>query len=157
MKKLTIVIILLILSKFSQAQWYYNDYQVKDINQLTLQQLNESLKTSKDMVLGSGLCAIFGGCMFLAGINSLVTLDNPTMLEQLIGEKGMNDICAGVGAAMVVGGTIGFFGYLERVGHIKTAIRQNFPISGSLHLAPRVIYNNFTASYRMGISLTYNF
>ena len=157
MKKLMIVISLLILSSFSQAQWYYKQYQVKDMNQLNLPQLNESLKTAKNNVLGSGLTAVFGGCLFLLGKNSMVTLDNPTLLEQLIGEKGMNDICAGVGAALFVGGTIAFFGYLERVGHIKTAIRQNFPITGSLHLSPGIFYNNYTASYRMGVSVAYNF
>jgi len=152
-----VVILFLILSNFSQAQWYYKDYQVKDINQLTLQQLDESLKSSKSNVSNSGLIALVGGCFFLVGINNLLTLDNPTMLEQLIGEKGMNDIFAGLGAAIFLGGTIGFFGYLERVGHIKTAIRQNFPISGSLHLSPRIIYTNYTASYHMGVTLTYNF
>ena len=152
-----IVFSLLILSNFSQAQWYSKRYQVSDMNQLTLLQLNESLKTTKDQVLGSGLLAICGGGLFLLGINNMLTLDNPTMLEQLIGEKGMNDIFAGLGAAIFLGGTIGFFGYLERVGHIKTAIRQNFPISGSLHLSPRIIYTNYTASYHMGVTLTYNF
>ena len=157
MKKLMIVISLLILSNLSQAQWYFKNYQVKDINQLTLQQLNESLKTSKNQVLGSGLCAVFGGCLFLLGANSMLTLDNPTMLEQLIGEKGMNDIFAALGAVVAVGGTIAFVGYLDRVGHIKTAIHRNFPITGSLHLSPGIIYNNYTASYQMGVTLSCSF
>lgn len=152
-----IVFSLLILSNFSQAQWYSKRYQVSDMNQLTLLQLNESLKTTKDQVLGSGLLAICGGGLFLLGINNMLTLDNPTMLEQLIGEKGMNDIFAGVGAAMAIGGTIAFFGYLERVGHIKTAIRNNFPSVGSLHLSPEISYNNYTASLQAGVSITFNF
>lgn len=157
MKKLMIVISLLILSNFSQAQWYFKDYQVKDINQLTLQQLNESLKTTKNQVLGSGLCAVFGGGLFLLGINNLVTLDNPTMLEQLIGEKGMNDIFAGLGAAVAVGGTIAFFGYLERAGHIKTAIHQNFPGMGTIHISPKINYDQYTGTGNFGVTLTCNF
>jgi len=157
MKKILVVIFFLILSDFSQAQWYSKKYRVDDINQLTLLQLDESLKSAKNDVLASGLTAVFGGCLFVLGKYSMLTSDNPSFFEQLVGEKGMNDLWAGVGVGLFAGGAIAFFGYLEREGHIKTAMRQNFPGMGTIHLSPRINLGRFSPSGNFGVTLSCNF
>ena len=158
MKKLMLVLSLLIVSNLSNAQWYNRKYKVNDINLLTNEQLNESLRASKNALLVSGCTAVIGGCFLLANKWNLWVSDtNPSFLEQQIGQKSMHDMYGGVGFGLIAGGTIAFFGYLERTKNIKMAIHRNFPHISSIHITPKVDYNRYTFSRDLGLSLTYNF
>lgn len=157
MKKIILILSFLALSNLAGAQWYVKKYQVQDINLLTRSQLDESLKTAKNDLLVSGVVAGLGGCIFILSKYSMWTSDDPSPLEQLIGEKGMNDLYAGIGIGMMAAGTIAFFGYLERTKNIRTVIHRNFPTLGTLHLSPKINYNRYTASGNLGLTLTWNF
>lgn len=158
MKKFMIVLSLLILSNIANAQWYYKEYQVNDINLLTRLQLDESLKDSRMSQITSAICVAAGGGFLLANKYGLWESDtNPSDFEKFIGKKSLHDIYAGVGFGFIAGGTIAFFGYLERSKNIKMVIRKNFPSMGSLHILPKIDYNRFTAWGNLGLSLTYKF
>ena len=158
MKKILLVLSLLILTNFAQAQWYFKEYKVNDINLLTKLQLDESLKLSRSNMWGGGLCVVLGGGLLLANKYGLWESDtNPSDFEKLIGRKSLHDIYGAIGIAFIAGGTIGFFGYLDRSKNIKVAMRRNFPALGSLHLLPKIDYNQFTSSANLGLNLTFNF
>ena len=159
MKKIIIVLCLL-LSSFnnSYGQWYVRKYQVSDIYLLSRQQLDESLHNSKNNVLISGVIAAMGGCIILlTEYGNLVPEDNPSFLAQLIGDNGMKSLTIGCGAVLLIGGSIATISYLGRIIRINTVINKKFPSFSSLNISPKIILNNYTESYRLGVSFTYNF
>jgi hypothetical protein len=159
MKKLLIFISLLLAAMFnSYGQWYVKKYQVSDINFLSEQQLNESLENSKKNLLASGIVACMGGCIFLVSqYGSLEPDDNPTFVEQLIGEKGMNKIAEVTGAGLLAGGSIATAGYLVRIGKIRSVINKKFPEVGSLKISPGIILNSHSELYHLGVFISFNF
>jgi len=158
MKK-SIVILSILLFSFgnSYGQWYVRKYHVSDINQLSGKQLEESLEKTRGDLLNSGVIAGFGGCICIISAFSAWSFEDPTILEQLIGEKGMSDILTAFGAGLLAGGTIAAIGYMDRKSKIKSAIQKNFPPGTSLHILPKMILNNYTATYSLGVSIAYNF
>ena len=153
-----VILSLLILTNLAEAQWYFKKYQVKDINQLTKEQLDESLSDTRVFKSLGGISVVVGFGFLLANKYGLWESDtNPTPTEKLIGRKSMHDIYAVCGVTMISLGTIAFFGYLERSKNIKIVIHRNFPTLGSLNLSPRIIYNNCNASGNYGLALTCNF
>jgi len=125
---------------------------------MTSEQLNESLRDSKNATWGSVGCAAVGGFFLLANKWNLWTSDtDPSEIQKLIGQKSMHDIYGGVGVLLIASGTIAFFGYLERTKNIKMAIHKNYPHLGSIHIAPKFDYNRYTASHNLGMTLTFNF
>ena len=157
MKHLVLILALLILSNYSNAQWYTKKYYAKDINQLTREQLNESLHDSNTNLGISGVAVGLGAVVFVISKYNLWTNDEPSLFEQLVGEKGMNDIYAGAGIAIMAGGLIAFLSNVERIKNIKMAMRRNFPPLGQIRFTPKIDYNRYTASGNFGVSLTYNF
>jgi len=93
MKKLIIFFyLLLIFSCIISGQWYVKRYQVTDINQVTKEQLEESLQDSKRNLLYSGIVVGTGGVILIAFLFlPSEPGEDPTFLEQLIGEEGMNN------------------------------------------------------------------
>ena len=158
MKKIMLVLSLLILSTITEAQWYTRKYKVTDINLLTKEQLEASLKDSKNATLFSGITAGIGAGLFMLSKYDVWESDeNPTFLEELIGKQGMHNIYAGSGILLLAAGTVAFFGYLERSKNIKTVMRKNFPPLGYIHFSPKINYNKFSSSGNFGFLLTYNF
>ena len=158
MKKSNLILcILLFLFSNSYGQWYVRKYQVSDINQLSKKQLDESLGKTNGDLLSSGVIAGAGGCICIISAFSAWSFEDPTILEQLIGEKGMSDILTAFGAGLLAGGSIAAIGYMERKAKIKSAIQKNFPLGTSLHILPKIILNNYTATYSLGVSIAYNF
>lgn len=158
MKNIILILSFLLFSNLSIAQWYTRKYKVTDINLLTKEQLNESLRDSRNGLLGTAGCAVLGGCFLLANKYDLWESDtNPSEFQKLIGKKSMHDMYGGVGVALIATGTIAFFGYLERCKNIKMAIHRNFPPLGSIHIIPKIDYNRYSLSGNYGLSLTYNF
>ena len=159
MKKIIIILSLLIISfTNSYGQWYAKKYQVSDINLLSKEQLQESLVSSRNGILYSGLAGGMGALIYVLGKNKLFDLpDNPTFVEQLLGRNGVNALTAGVGAAIFAGGVISTISYMERVGKIKTALNKKGQSFGSVYIAPKIFSNEHLASYQIGVSLTCNF
>ena len=158
MKIIVLIFSMLILSNYSNAQWYKRKYNVYDINKLTSEQLNESLWDSKTNLGMSGVAVGLGAVVFvISKYNLWTTNDEPSLFEQLIGEKGMNDIYAGAGIAIMAGGLIAFLSNVERIKNIKMAIHRNFPPVGHIRFTPKIDYNRYTASGNLGLSITYKF
>ena len=119
-----------------------------DINSLSKEQLEESLGKSKKSLILSECIAGFGGTIFF--VSKYIGFDeseNPTLFEELVGGKGMNNIAVVTGAGMLIGGTIASIVYLGRIGKIKSVINHNYPSLGSLNISPTSILNSYTHSF----------
>jgi hypothetical protein len=159
MKKVIILTFLLLISFInSSGQWYLKKYQVPDINSLSRDQLEESLINSKRNLLTASEIAGTGGVIFIIfkylrpGMS-----DDPTVIEQILGDKGVNKVGMITGIGILIGGTIAGVAYLGRIGKIKSVINKNYPALGSLDLSPAIVLNSHTRSYCAGFSLTYSF
>jgi hypothetical protein len=159
MKKVIIVTFLLIISFInSYGQWYVKQYQVTDINFLSKEQLEESLVKSKKDLLTAGVIAGAGGVFFLLfkylrpGMS-----DDPTFIEQILGDEGVNKAGMITGIGILIGGSIAGIAYLGRIGRIKSAINRNYPSFGSLNISPTIILNGYTRCSSPGLRLIYNF
>jgi hypothetical protein len=159
MKKIFLASILLTLSFIgSYGQWYVKKYNATDINQLSREQLQESWGNTRRSI---GISAICGG----AGIATFVLIqlfpiepdENPTWMEEIFGYEWENYLFKIVSAGLAVGGTIAFIVYLGRNVSIKSAIRRNFPASGSLKISPAMVLNYGTRTYCPGIRLSFSF
>ena len=159
MKKYCYVFFFLLISVNNIfGQWYVKKYQVSDINSLTKTQLEESLKNAKSDLLISGGIAGLGGVMIVIfkylkpGMS-----DDPSVIEELIGDDGMNKIGMAVGFGFLAGGIVASIVYSGRLGSIRSAIRRNYPYDGSLSLSPGMIINRYSRITSPGIKLTYSF
>jgi hypothetical protein len=159
MKKVVIsTFLLLILFINSSGQWYLKKYQVTDINSLSRDQLEESLLSSKSSLLTSGIIAGTGGAVFLIfkylapGMS-----DDPTILEQILGDKGVNKVGMVTGVGILIGGSIASIAYLGRIGRINSVLRKNYPHFGSLDISPSIVLSRINRSSYPGLRLTYNF
>ncbi|MEI7523555.1 MAG: hypothetical protein WCJ95_04450 [Mariniphaga sp.] len=158
MKKIILVLSFLILTNFANGQWYFKQYQIKDINQLSKVQLDESLKNSREAQFTSLISVGLGAGFLLANKYGLWESDtNPSDFEKFIGRKSLHDIYAVIGISFLAGGTIAFVGYLERSKNIRIAIHRNFPNLGILQLSPTIIYTNYSSSGNFGLALNLNF
>ena len=159
MKKsiLTLLLLTFILGN-SFGQWYTKKYQVSDINLLSEKQMEESIKDSKNSSLAGILTAGIGGLIYILGSNSVFELsDNPTLLEQLMGKKGINDCAMVMGAGMMGAGVIVSISYEGRIGKIKSALSKKTPSTGSIRISPKLFPNRYTGSMQPGILMTLNF
>jgi hypothetical protein len=159
MKKIILAVYLFLISiTSSYGQWYVKRYNVTDINLLSKEQLEESLGKSKKVLLFSGCIAGLGGLFMIGSIYVHPGMsEDPSFIEQLIGDKGMDTIFLLTGAGMLAGGTIASMVHLGRIGKIKSVIRKNYPPTGSINISPAIILNSCTQSYYPGFTLTYNF
>jgi hypothetical protein len=150
--------LLLLLSLNSFGQWYQKKYQVTDINALSLDQLQESLQDSRSGTYLSLGFAGLGGLLILGGIYLPYEVNEDSgFWEQLIGSKGMNYLITGVGVICAVGGTISTFNFLGRISKIKNTMRRNYPVTGSLNITPKIIFNKYSGTSSAGVALTINF
>jgi hypothetical protein len=149
---------LLLVSLNSSGQWYQKKYQVSDINALSLDQLQESLKESKNDALISSGIAVLGGLCILSGIYIPYEInDESTLFEQIMGPKGMNYLLIGIGALFAAGGTISAFNFLGRTVSIKNTMNRNYPVTRSLNISPEIMFNKYCRTSCAGVSLTINF
>jgi hypothetical protein len=161
MKKASVVICLLLLHVINACgQWYVKKYNVTDIDYLTQQQLKESIKDTRTSVYVSLGCAGAGGLVIL--FEKLMPYkeeddDNVTILEALLGEKGVHQATIAAGAGLIAGGAIASIVYLARLGTIRSTLNRNFPSSGSLNLSPTLIQDRYSHVICPGLTLTFNF
>ncbi|MFH0843204.1 MAG: hypothetical protein V1903_11355 [Bacteroidota bacterium] len=157
MKRLILATLLLSILCFkSYGQWYEKKYNVTDINLLSREQLNESLKDSKTELLYSGIVSAAGAGIFVAGrflpyeIN-----DESSFLEQLIGERGMEKIMMATGVGIAAGGLVAGIVYLGRIGKIKSVLNEYYASGARLIVSPAVLLNE--QSLVAGFSVTFSF
>ena len=159
MKRIILILCLTIISLLnSNGQWYVRQYHVNDIDFLTREQLETSLRQSKRDLLTSGAIAGVGGVVFI--IYKYVRpgmSDDPSWFEQIIGDEGVNKIGMTVSAGVVIAGTIMSICHLGKIARIKSAIAKKDRPVGSLNFSPTIRLNNFTRSFHPGFSITYNF
>lgn len=159
MKRIVILLVILTITQTrSLGQWYSKTYGVSDINFLNQVQLEESLKKSKENILVSGAIAAGGEIIFLLFKYSGAGMgEDPSFLEQLIGDKGMNKLGMAFGLGMLAGGVVGTVVYIGRTGKIRSVLDSNFPGTGSLQISPEIFLNRYTRTSCPGVRLTYNF
>ncbi len=157
MKKLILTTFLLSILCFrSYGQWYEKKYSVTDINLLSRDQLEESLKESKTDLLYSGVVSAAGAGIFVAGrflpyeIN-----DESSFFEQLIGERGMKKVMMATGVGIAAGGLVAGIVYLGRIGKIKSVINEYFASGARLIVSPDVLI--YGQSPVAGFSVTLSF
>jgi hypothetical protein len=146
MKKLIIASCLLLISFInSNGQWYVKRYNVTNISLLSLEQLDESLGKSKKDLIFSGSVAGAGGLFMIISLYVHPGMgDDPSFVEQLLGDNGIDAIFLCVGAGMLAGGTIASINLLGRIRKIKLTMINNYPSLGSLNISPAAILNNHT-------------
>lgn len=161
MKKAIIILYLLVWGYGSlEGQWYVKKYNVTDINALSKEQIQESLKVTKSNIWVSTGVALLGGIML--GMEYLVPYDyesdeNPTIIEQLLGEENTSNGIKIAGAGLIAGGLIGILVYFDRYSKIKSTFNMNFPSSGSLILSPALVMERSSQSVIPGFTLTFHF
>lgn len=139
-----------------QGQWYEKKYNVADIDLLSRDQLDESLKDSKSELLYAGVISAAGVGVFLAGRYLPYEIDDEaSFIEQLIGEKGMKKIMMASGVGIAAGGMIAGIVYLARIGKINSVIHNYYASGEKLILSPVILDGG--RSMVPGVSITFNF
>ena len=159
MKKVIISAFLLLIYVInSSGQWYVKKYQITDINFLSKVQLEESLQNSKNKLLFAGCTVTMGGAAFLISKYLKPGMsDDPTVIEQLLGDDGVNKVGMITGAGLFIWGSIASIVHLGRIGRIRSVINKNYPSVGSLKISPAIILNGYARSFCAGFSLNYSF
>jgi hypothetical protein len=159
MKKIIIISCLILISFIdSYGQWYVKKYKVTDINFLSKVQLEESLvKTKKDLLTAGGIAGAGGVFFLLFKYLRPGMSDDPTVIEQILGDEGVNKAGMITGIGILIGGSIASIVYIGRIGKIKSVINKNFPPFGSIDISPVIILSRYTRSSCPGLTLTYNF
>ena len=159
MKKVIISAFLLLIYVInSSGQWYVKKYKITDINFLSKVQLEESLQNSKNKLLFAGCTTAMGGAAFLISKYLKPGMsDDPTVIEQLLGDDGVNKVGMITGAGLFIWGSIASIVHLGRIGRIRSVINKNYPSVGSLKISPAIILNGYARSYSAGFSLNYSF
>ncbi len=148
----------IVLINQANGQWYVKKYNVTDINYLSREQLDESLKASRTNLLYSGIVSVAGVGIFLAGRYLPYEIDDEaSFFEQLLGEKGMKKVMMATGAGVVAGGAIAGIVYLTRIGKINSVLNEYYSFNGTLNICPVIIVNSYNQSFGPGFSFTYNF
>jgi hypothetical protein len=83
--------------------------------------------------------------------------DDPTVIEQLLGDDGVNKVGMITGAGLIIWGSIASIVHLGRIGRIRSVINKNYPSVGSLEISPAIILNGYARSFCAGFSLNYSF
>jgi hypothetical protein len=154
MKSIIIICLILISLINSYGQWYVKKYNVTDLNALTQDQLNESLKNSKNNLLASGICAGIGAVLIIVPFGMS---EDPGVIEQLFGDHGMNAVFDVIGTGVIAGSIVAGFVYLDRIGKIKSVLKLRNSNMGTLNISPNLRLNNYTGSFNPGITFTYWF
>lgn len=141
-----------------QGQWYTNKYNVSDISFLSQEELAEARIETRSNAIISGVVAGIGGSVYLIfrylkpGMS-----EDPGILEQLIGDEGMNIVGQALGIGIAAGGTIAGVVYIGRLIRIQSVMNEYYPSYTSLRIGPALISNSYSKSFNPGFTLIYNF
>lgn len=159
MKRIIIVLsIVACISADACSQWYVKKYNVQDISLLNEQQLEESLQNARNNVYTS---------LFVSGVGVVVVLvavlfpyeetEESTFVEQLLGEKNVNNLYIAGGVAIAAGGLVATITYLARMGNIRSELEGPFSYSGSFSLEPAVFIERSSNNILPGLTMTFRF
>ena len=155
MKKIIFLVLALTLFQFSlQGQWYYKEYGVQSIEMLSDSQLSESLQSTNKNLISSGWITGIGVLMAAVFHYGNPELEDPGILEQIIGNEGMKKIGTVVSLGAVAGGGIACIILGDRRGKINTVIRNRNPYSSTLNISPTIISNSQGPYSGPGLKLT---
>lgn len=164
MKKriITTGLILISLTIVVKAQWYKRVYKVDDINKLTREQLETSLRNSKTSLVLCGVVSALGGLWYIAARNGWESdADTTTFKHQVIdwvlGEEGRNNANKVISAGITAAGVIAGIGCIIRIARINSTLNKNYPLSGRIRISPEGIYNRSVGYICPGVKLTLSF
>ena len=159
MKRIIIVMsALLFISADACSQWYVKQYNVQDISLLTEQQLEESLKNARDNVYVSLVVSGVGGVVVLLTVLfPYEESEESTLVEELLGEKNVNNLYIAGGVALAAGGLVAAITYLARMGTIRSELEDPFSSSGSFSLEPAIFIERSSNNILPGLTMTFRF
>ena len=159
MKRLLIVLSLLAcIYADAYSQWYVKQYNVQDISLLNELQLEESLRNTRNSVYYSLITTGVGGVVVLLAILlPYEETEESTLIEQLLGEKNVNNLYIAGGVAIAAGGLVAAITYLGRMGTIRSQLEERFPNSGSFSLSPSLFVVQPSHTVLPGITMTVRF
>jgi hypothetical protein len=158
-KVIIITVIMLSNAIGSYGQWYYDKYFVHDINMLTKEQMDESIKKTKYDMIVAGCVAVGGGLLIWAGDETLKNglPEDATIIEEIFGAKFMGKTYIILGIGAIAGGTIATICCFGRFEKIRSAIKNNYGPTGSLKISPAVVLYGNTPSATVGMLVRYRF
>ncbi|MCU0365781.1 MAG: hypothetical protein MUC78_14760 [Bacteroidales bacterium] len=159
MKRIIIVLSLLAcISADACSQWYVKQYNVQDISLLNEQQLEESLRNTRNNVYYSLITTGVGGVVVLLAILlPYEETEESTFIEQLLGEKNVNNLYIAGGVAIAAGGIVAAITYLARMGTIRSELEDPFSSSGSFSLEPAIFIERSSNNILPGLTMTFRF
>jgi len=98
MKKLTIIAVCLCFALSVNAQWYFNSYNVTNMNELSKEQLNlslekanKSIKTGQTLTVIGGIGCVIGGIIYSSGLSDITESTTYSEIDNGL-NKGMTGI-----------------------------------------------------------------
>jgi hypothetical protein len=122
MKKLTLVLLIVCFAFSVNAQWYYNSFNVSNINDLNQDQLNlsltkanKSIKTGQIMTgVGGGVC-IIGAIMYSSGLNNMASSTTYSGINEGLNKGTAGAYIAGAGGIIAsIGIPIWISGFMRK-------------------------------------------
>jgi hypothetical protein len=83
--------------------------------------------------------------------------EDPGVIEQLLGDQGMNVVFDVLGTGIIAGSIVAGLVHLDRIGKIKSVLKLRNSSLGSLNISPSLYLNNYTRSFSPAMTLTYRF
>lgn len=141
----------------AQDKWYYNKYEVNDLVELTPEQYNLALKDAKNLTWASLIVTGTGvGIYFIGRSTKKNGLDeNPTFMEELLGNEVVGYGTMGIGIVTVAGGIIGSLVGVTRIGMIKKSGRYALAPDAYLSITP--LMGQYSSMKSTGIALHFTF
>lgn len=109
MKKLFFLFLIATFSLSLNAQWYYNSFNVSNMNDLNQAQLNlsllkanQSIKTGQIMTGVGAVVCIIGAVMYSSGLSGIVNSSTTTGINDNL-NKGMSGVYIASAGAIVAG------------------------------------------------------
>ncbi len=83
--------------------------------------------------------------------------EESTFVEQLLGEKNVNNLYIAGGVAIAAGGLVAAITYLARMGTIRSELEEPFSYSGSFSLEPAIFIERSSNNILPGLTMTFRF
>jgi hypothetical protein len=83
--------------------------------------------------------------------------EESTFIEQLLGEKNVNNLYIAGGVAIAAGGIVAAITYLARMGTIRSELEDPFSSSGSFSLEPAIFIERSSNNILPGLTMTFRF
>jgi hypothetical protein len=149
---------IILFSVGGNCQWYYKKYGVKDMNQLTQEQLNERLRLNKQLLVLDPVIMVVGTTFIIAGIHFInkanaeeISLEGAFNFPR---EKILGTVFLSSGVVCDICGFLLLPLSLTEINKIKK-IQKNREIKlGLISCPPNIMFNHSDISLIPGISLS---